>query len=384
MRLLFVLTELPYPPHRNGVALINYHILTRAPVGVTIDLNIAAYPDEAAESTLRKKAPAICNIEYLGCACGRRYRIGNLLSGALLGYNIFTLTKWQPAVGCQYDAIYASPLMTYFDLRKLQPLFLNAVDSFARLNDNSYLNSGRIIDLIKSLLYRRYESRVLRHVALTNFVSRADMDYVLSQYPGLSLISLPNGVDSEYFCPDFAEREVDSLLFTGNFSYVPNAEAALYLANNIFPTIQATRPNARLYIVGRTPPATLLNRPGIVVTGYVDDIREYYRKCQIFVCPLLSGAGIKNKVLEAMATGIPIVATSLSVDGIDAMMPEQHYLQADKLDIFSAQINRLLNSNELQLRLLTEARALIVDRMGWGQVANRYYMALTSLTKAHL
>jgi glycosyltransferase involved in cell wall biosynthesis len=383
MRFLFVLTELPFPPHRNGVALINAEVLARAPAQVEIDLVVAQAPDEEAEAALRRAAPRVGRITYLDPAPMRRCRVGNLLSGAAIGRNLFELPGTKEAVtreGRPYDATYVAPMMSYVDFQRVRPVLLNAVDSFARLNDTAHRRRGRLVDGMKRRLYARFEAQVLPRVDAVTFVSEVDTEYVRSRISrSSSLTCIPNGVDTAHFRPGDRDREPDSLLFTGNFAYAPNADAALHAARDLLPRIRRVRPEARLYLVGRGSPDVLKDFPGVVVTGFVEDIREYYRRCAVFVCPLRSGAGIKNKVLEAMASGISIVSTASGVEGIDSIEAGRHYLAAEEADSICSQVLRLLESPDLRSELADSARELATRRLTWDHAAGRYYEILFAL-----
>jgi polysaccharide biosynthesis protein PslH len=380
MRLLFVLTDLPFPAHRDGVALINHAILTRLPEGYLVDLAIASDPEPEAEAALRSVAQRIDRVHYVGSARQRRFRIGNLISGALLGRNLFVKPEVAHLVQEQrYDAVYVAPLMSFVDFRELRPVYLNAVDSFARLNDTAYRRSGRLVDRLKRALYQQYESRVLPTVARTTFVSQADLDYVTNRRKGLALHCIPNGVDTDWFSDDGRVRAQADLLFTGNFAYQPNADAAMYLAREVLPLVRARCPDARLLIVGRSPPTALKGLPGVEVTGFVEDIRVYYREATVFVCALRSGAGIKNKILEAMATGIPIVSSSLGVDGIEGALANRHFLEAEGAQATAAQVLRLLDSGAERAALAREARALVASRMSWDATVAAYVQSIATV-----
>lgn len=380
MRFLFVLTELPYPASRNGIALINHELLRQAPVDTRIDVLITG-AEEAAEdiASLRAAAPAIDRIDFTGEPLSRKYRVGNLLSGALLGRNVFTqagvrrrLSEPRP----RPDAIYVAPLMAGLDLELARPLFLNAVDSFARLNENAYRRTGRWRDRLKMALYRAYERRALRAASLINFVSSADLDSVRLASPRLPLINLSNGVDSTTFSPDESQRVPGRLLFTGNFDYAPNAEAARHLVADIFPLVRAACPEATLQIVGRNPPAEVLSQPGVIATGFVDDIAACYRTAEVFVCPLLSGAGVKNKVLEALSSGLPLVTTSLGIEGIEHLEADRHYLLADDARGFAQRVVSVLGDAALRQSLGHAARAIVAGHHSWSPIVDRYFDAL--------
>ena len=166
------------------------------------------------------------------------------------------------------------------------------------------------------------------------------------------------------------------LLFIGNFDYTPNAEAARYLVRDIFPKIRAASPMATLQIVGRNPPSEILNCPGVIATGFVEDIASCYRSAQVFVCPLLSGAGVKNKVLEALSSGLPVVTTSLGIDGIEYIKADRHYLLADDPRVFVQRVVAILEDEGLRKSLGQEARAVVTQHHGWSPIVERYFEAL--------
>jgi glycosyltransferase involved in cell wall biosynthesis len=380
MRLLFILTELPYPAGRNGISLINHELLRQAPFDAHIDLLITGIeePNEDVDQ-LRALAPCIDRIEFTGESLSRKYRVGNLLSGVLLGRNLFTqigLRRYLSDLRQLPDAIYVAPLMAGLDLGLARPLFLNAVDSFARFNENGFLRTGRWSDWLKMALYRVYERRILGAATMINFVSSADLESVRREAPELPLINISNGVDSSKFTPDESMRVPGRLLFTGNFDYAPNAEAARHLVANIFPIIRRVIPTATLQIVGRNPPVEILEQPGVIATGFVEDITSCYRTAQVFVCPLLSGAGVKNKVLEAMSSSLPVVTTPLGIEGIDYLKADWHYLLAEDPRSFANRVVTVLENAELRTSLGNEARSIVTQHHSWGPIVERYFEAL--------
>jgi glycosyltransferase involved in cell wall biosynthesis len=380
MRFLFILSELPYPASRNGIALINHELVRQAPADAHIDLLITGIEEPNEDSDqLRALAPCINRIEFTGESLSRKYRVGNLLSGVLLGRNLFTqigLRRYFRDLRQLHDAIYVAPLMAGLDLGVAQPLFLNAVDSFARLNESAYLRTGCWRNWLKMAMYRIYERRALRTATMINFVSSADLESVRRVAPELPLINISNGVDSSKFIPDECARVPGRLLFTGNFDYAPNAEAARHLVEDIFPLIRAVSPTATLQIVGRNPPTEILDRPGVISTGFVDDIASCYRTAQVFVCPLFSGAGVKNKVLEAMSSGLPVVTTTIGIEGIDYLEAGRHYLLAEDPKNFAERVVKILENRELRSSLGNAARAIVIEHHSWGPIVERYFEAL--------
>ena len=212
-------------------------------------------------------------------------------------------------------------------------------------------------------------------------VSERDRDELRALNPALPLDVIPNGIDLDYFGLVATPREPNTLLFTGNYEYTPNVDAALRLARDIFPRIRAAVPTAQLWLVGNAPPPELqaLASDAITVTGHVPDMRAYLQRAAAFVSPLRLGAGIKNKVLEALALCAPVVATALSVDGI-AVRDGENVLIAETDNQIAAAALRLLADPALGVALGQKGRQLIETRYSWEQVAERYEALYAEIT----
>jgi glycosyltransferase involved in cell wall biosynthesis len=210
-------------------------------------------------------------------------------------------------------------------------------------------------------------------------VSEPDRAELLALNPALPVEVIPNGVDTIYFRRARARRRARALLFVGNYDYPPNVDAALRLARDILPQVRRQLPDARLWLVGHAPPPELraLADDTIKVTGRVPDVRPYLARAGVFVSPLRLGAGIKNKILEALAVGCPVAATPLSVDGI-AVKDGESALIADG-DGLSAAAVRLLSDPALAGHLADCGRALIEAHYSWSSVAERYEAVYAAL-----
>ena len=231
----------------------------------------------------------------------------------------------------------------------------------------------------RHFLARRYESWMFTPFLRRVVVAERDRAELRSINPALDWEVIPNGVDLEYFRPLSGPRETATLLFTGNFAYQPNEEAALYLARELLPTLQQQIPEAQLWLVGDAPSAAMRALAGehILVSGRVPDLRPWLARATLFVSPLRLGAGIKNKVLEALASGCPLAATPLSVDGI-AVISGQHALLAERSELPAA-LRTLLGDAALRQRLARAGRELVEVQYSWQQVAGRYAALYESL-----
>ncbi len=220
---------------------------------------------------------------------------------------------------------------------------------------------------------RQYERRMFAGFERVIVLTAPDAAALRELDPTLTPTVIPNGVDTDYFVATEFEPAEPTLIFTGNFEYEPNLEAALRLVKSIFPMVRSRVPGAKLLLVGYKPPPILLNtaRADVEIVGSVPDMRPYLERALIYVSPLMKGAGIKNKLLEAMAMQKPLVATPLSMEGF-ATRNGEHVLLAGSDDEFARAIVRLVKDKALRRRLAANARALIDRQYTWKHVAAQY------------
>ena len=217
---------------------------------------------------------------------------------------------------------------------------------------------------------RMAESHWCPQFGVNAVVSREEGDALLRLAPGSILQVVPNGVDTDYFTPR-RDPGGQTVLFCGSMDMHPNQEAMDYFVHKIWPLIVGSVPQARLQIVGRKPPRWLLEigerEPRIEVTGFVDDVRPYFRSAAVCICPILSGGGTRLKILDSLAMGVPVVATRFAASGLD-LEHERHLVFGDTPQEFAAHTRRLLRDPSLRSRL-SAAGAERVDRLySWSVV----------------
>jgi glycosyltransferase involved in cell wall biosynthesis len=181
------------------------------------------------------------------------------------------------------------------------------------------------------------------------------------------IVTIPNGVDSEYFASTQNGHGSRRMVFTGVMNYGPNADAAQYCADEIFPWVRAKVPDAEFWVVGADPSAEvrrLSGRNGIHVTGEVADIRPHIQAAGVCVCPMRYGAGMKNKILAAMAMGKPVVSTSVGLEGIE-VRPGHDVLRADTPREFADEVASVLTTESLARRLGESGYRLVKERYSW-------------------
>ncbi|MBI3547482.1 MAG: glycosyltransferase [Elusimicrobia bacterium] len=183
------------------------------------------------------------------------------------------------------------------------------------------------------------------------------------------------GVDLEHFAfraeePEGAE---DTLAYVGHYPHFPNEDAVVNFCRRVLPLIRRRRPKTRLLVVGSSPTPAVLSlardMPGIVVTGTVDDVKPHLDRAGVFVAPIRLGQGIKGKLLEAFASGVPVVASTTASAGLDASAG-RHLLVADRTAAFAEATLSLMESSSRRARLAREARAFVEERYDWNRLAD--------------
>lgn len=185
--------------------------------------------------------------------------------------------------------------------------------------------------------------------------------------PGLRVRVVPNGVDITYFTPRL-DPGGNTLLFCGSLDMHPNQEAMDYFLKRVWPRLVSRTPHLELYVVGRNPPRWLeevaKSDPRIHVTGFVDDVRPYFQKAAVCICPILSGGGTRLKILDSLAMGVPVVATSFAAAGL-SLGHDKHLLLADTEEQFAEYILQLLNDLSLRSRLASAGTERVSQLYSW-------------------
>ncbi len=312
---------------------------------------------------------------------GRGRRVGSLDLGfpARFGYAI------QAAIEVEApDLIHVRqlPMAAYWPLLRGRPRLLELVDS-EELGSRRARN-GAVRSLLRWSFARELERRAVRHFQIVTTVAEADAAAIRALAPGVRVEVVPNGVDSSRFDPDAlrgemsgsatGERDRALVAFVGAMSFPPNIAAATWFATEVLPRLRALRPQIRFAIVGRDPaPAivALAADPAIEVTGTVDDVRPWLARASVVVVPMVSGSGIKNKLLEALAMARPVVATPLACDGL-TLVAGRDLLVAGDPQAFGASVVELLDDPARSDAIGRAGRAAIEAGYTWPAAAARY------------
>ncbi len=219
----------------------------------------------------------------------------------------------------------------------------------------------------------RAEKRLARHFDLCTATTRAEWQTLEDYRTGAATDWFPNGVDADFFCPTDGAYDADTVSFIGRMDYYPNQECMQRFCDQVWPRLRAQRPSMKLLIVGADPsPAmrALGDRPGVTVTGSVSDVRPYIRGSAVMVAPLAIARGTQNKILEAMAMGVPVVTSRVAAGGVDAVAGE-HLLVADEPEAIADAILRLTGDAAERARLAAAGRARMISHHAWPRSMQR-------------
>ncbi len=239
------------------------------------------------------------------------------------------------------------------------------------------------------LRMRSLEASTLSRSSHCLFISPRDREALLgTRREGTSIV--PNGVDTDYWNRSAPALGVDRIVFTGAMDYPPNVDAALRLMGPIFNRVKRQRTSVQLYIVGRDPVPEILQaastRDGRHVTGFVDDVRPYLDRASVFCAPLRFGAGMQNKVLEALSMGVPCVVSSLAAEGLRTEAGEWPPLTiADGEEQAAREIlGRLEQASSGQAPPDCSGRAFVQQHFQWQLSGARLSRILEDLSKHHV
>ncbi|MGH7172431.1 MAG: glycosyltransferase [Gemmataceae bacterium] len=222
--------------------------------------------------------------------------------------------------------------------------------------------------------FQRFERRVLGAVERTVAVSDTDAQRFRVDF-GVSRVDVvENGVDTAYFQPQARRREPGRLLFLGSLDWRPNLDGVSLLLERVFPAVRAAEPSASLCLVGRNPPETLRRQvarmPGVELHGSVPDVRPYLADCGLLVVPLRIGGGSRLKILEALASGTPVVSTRIGAEGL-RLEAGQDLTIVEDIDDLVRELIAAIRQPETLLAQAERGREKVLEHYDWDQLAEQ-------------
>lgn len=382
MKLLFTANRFPYPPYR-GDKLKIFHLAKRLSqkhelhlVTFLQDDNDLQYLPELQKIFKEIHLVKLSKVQSYGNSLlaffhKDPFQVRYFYSAEMAA----TLKELQAAH--HYDAVHVQHLRMaqYWADDKSIPRILDLPDAYSLYWKRRIESTGgpaKIFARIEQKRVFRYES-ILGNYNLALVCSREDKAWLEQEKHLQNVALLPNGVDLQTFVAeqhDYSNNK--TILFTGNMDYAPNVDAVIYFVGEIFPLIKKQVPDAVFIIAGQRPVKKVLELAAkdVTVTGFVKDLSAMYAAASIVVAPLRFGAGTQNKVLEAMAMGVPVVSRNIGFNGLNIESGEGVIL-AMETEAFASACVSLLQSQEQRNSIGTKGKEVIGTQFDWDVIARQ-------------
>lgn len=393
MKILFLANRIPYPPYR-GDKLKIFNLAKR--LNDKHELYLLTFtqsPDEVQYKAELEKYFKEVHLVHLP----KWKSAVNCLAGAWnnmpLQVLYFQSSEMKRALASllnkyKFDAVHVQHLRMspYLSKNKDLPRILDLPDAFSLYWERRKLIkrglATRIFESIEQDRVSKYES-VLNEYDLDLVCSQEDLEYLKQSHPGVNLKLLPNGVDLATFAAkDHDYTHNGTLLFTGNMDYAPNIDAVVYFTQQVLPLIREKYPDVKFVIAGQrpVPKVTELAGDNVIVTGFVKDLADTYNSASVVVAPLRFGAGTQNKVLEAMAMGVPVVCSHIGFKGLGIESGEGAIMQKEP-EAFAKSVIALLSSAEMRKVVGVKGIEVVKKKFDWDAIAGMldgYFKEITA------
>lgn len=388
MNILLLTQVVPFPPH-SGPRVKTYYLLRHLTAHHKVTLvSFTRNPEEEAHAAALRD---MCAAVYTVHLQRSRQRDMLALAASLMNGRPFLMERDGSAKmhrllrqlvakavvdGEPYDLVHADQLnMAQFAAPLPLPRLLdqhNAVWTIPKRMAQQSAGPQRLFLEREKFLLQRYEGRVCSSFEAVTAVSEEDRRALLDVMPQRRDIPvIPIAVDVAGQPPVQREPEARGILSLATMMYPPNVDAVCWFARDIYPLVQQAVTDARFYVCGQRPVAEVralpAQNPTIEVTGYVPDVQPYIARSACLIVPLRSGGGMRVKILEALAWGIPIVSTTVGYEGID-LTPGEHLLVADTPQDFAAAVASLLRDPDLGRRIAAAGRQRVLELYDWRAV----------------
>ena len=386
--ILYLCHRIPYPPNK-GDKIRSFNEIKFLSRSCTIDLiTLADDPEDMKYTGELKQYCRKVMVFPLNKKLATLKGAVRLMRGQSISQGYFYKKEFQKVVDIltashKYDTLicFSSPMAEYVfsAAKKMEDIADTLIMDFCDLDSDKWNQYAEKKKFPLNQVYRTEARRLLDFEKKINqkfhrsvFISRKEADLFKAQNPEAKNIDIiPNGVDHAYFNPESATASTEDSLpvvaFFGAMDYYANVDGALWFAETILPLIKKKVPEVLFYIVGSHPDPklkALTTDPGIKVTGFVEDIREYYVRARVCVIPLRIARGVQNKVLEAMSMAKAIVMTSPAVQGIGVYDDSLLKIEDDP-DRFADRVINLLQDELLRKEMGQAARHHIKKCFNW-------------------
>lgn len=377
-KLVIVLSRIPFPLEK-GDKLRAYHQIKE--LSKSFEIYLYALHSEpihaAAYSELSKYCKKVSFLKLTNASITKNI-VRALFSGKPIQVGYFFNIKHFKFIQNEIntvlpDYLYCQLIRTAEYLRKQKiPATIDYMDALGigmkrRAERSNFLYKS--IFSFESKRIEKYEREIFNDFKGHTIISEADL-LAMNLPLKTEVAIIKNGVDFDFFHPMSSPKSFD-IVFTGNMNYAPNVLAANFLAKEILPLVQMKISNARLLIAGADPHSSILScaSSSVVVSGWVDDIRDSYAHSKVFVAPMQIGTGLQNKLLEAMAMKIPCVCSDLANNALQATAVKE-ILLASTAQEYAEQIIYLLENPEIANKMAENANDFVLKNYSWTSSTN--------------
>jgi len=381
LKLLFLANRIPYPPYR-GDKLKIYNLAKR--LCTKHELFLLTFTQSEEDKHYKVELEKIFKEVHL-IHLPKWKSVLNCLQGAWddLPFQVlyFKSGAMQAALDTllklhSFDVIHVQHLRMspYLSKRKDTKRILDLPDAYSLYWERrKKVKRGMLLTAFENIEQQRvlaYE-KVLKEYDLSLVCSPEDLQYLERLHNIKNIRLLPNGVDLATFkaeTHDYSHNH--TLLFTGNMDYAPNVDAVIYFVHDILPIIYKRFPQVKFVIAGQRPVEKVLELANdkVIVTGFVKNLAITYNSASVVVAPLRFGAGTQNKVLEAMAMGVPVVCSNIGFKGLSIESGDGAIMQTGKEE-FAQSVIELLSSSALRRQVGEKGKGIITSKFDWDVVA---------------
>jgi len=376
-RVLYLTHRVPYPPDK-GDRIRNFHVLRQLAQRARVWL--IALADEAVTAETTIALQSLCErVELIPVSRNaQKCRAitsallgGSLTEGVFCSPRVLSLArKWTGEAGFTAAIVSASGLAPYLPKLRIPSSFVDLVD----VDSQKWFDFAAATGVPKRWLYqfegnrvRKLERDLLKWSKAVFLVSPAEAAmYDTFTHSGAATVAT-NGVDLDYFIPDWNLPTKPACAFVGAMDYLPNVDAAIWFANEVWPRIRAEIPDAEFRVIGRKPTPAVLqlaSLPGVTIVGPVPDVRPFVADCAAVVVPMRLSRGLQNKVLEALAMGKAVVAAPPALAALQTISGT-HLLAAESVDDWVSAVVGLLRSPDRQHELGRAGREFVERHHHW-------------------
>ena len=387
--ILFLAHRIPFPPNK-GDKIRSYHFLSY--LTTIYNVYLGAFIDDPNDWQYIEKLDAICIETFylkLNTFKAKIKSLKGFLTGEALSlpyYRNQTMQHWVDSTITKNSInkvfVFSSVMAQFIKNRHGVEMFVDFVD----VDSDKWRQYATSKSGLSALIYQResnylsnYEKKIAEQAKVSFVVSEQEADLFKQLVPAnlrKKITSINNGVDTNYFSSEkvfsspYAINE-DVIVFTGAMDYWANVDAVKWFSDEILPNILLNFPLVKFYIVGSKPTKIVkaLANKSVVVTDSVEDIRPYITHARLAIAPLRIARGIQNKVLEAMAMGKYVVATSAAMEGISYDKSLDVFI-GDNIHEVAKLLNKLLQKKTDEL-VSNVNRNFVIDRYSWNKNANK-------------